>query len=160
MPITKIYIFFLLLLPFNVFGQKYITAGGVRMSNEGFGLTVQQRLFEHATIEGIAMTSLTEGSIAGLLELHNNLLFTKSLNTYIGLGPLVGTKYFSDTTYLGADVVLGLEYKILLLPIVVSADIKPTFRFDNSDWFNLGVGISMRYVFIKDKKKLTNFRNR
>lgn len=129
-------------------------SGGVRFSNEGFGLTLQQQVFEHTTVEGIAMANFKEISVSGLIEKHNNLLFTKSLNTYAGIGPVFGKYFAADSGYIGCDVVFGLEYKVLLLPIVISADIKPRFKLEQDDWFHVGAGISMRYVFIKEKKKL------
>ena len=139
-----------------LYPQKYITAGGVRFSNEGFGLTLQQHIFEHTTVEGIAMANFNEVSVAGLIEKHNNLLFSKSLNTYAGIGPVFGKYYASDSGYIGCDVIFGLEYKVLLLPIVISADIKPRFKLEQDYWFRFGAGISFRYVFIKEKKTLFN----
>ena len=64
--------------------QKYITAAGVRFSNEGFGLSLQQRIFEHTTIEAIGQINFKEVSATAMIEHHNNLLFTKSLNMYGG----------------------------------------------------------------------------
>jgi len=154
MQINKRLLLIIALLPISLFGQKYITAGGVRMSNEGFGLTLQQQILEHVTFEGIGMINLSEISVSGMLQYHNNVLFGKSLNTYIGGGPVYGRYYQADSAYFGADVIFGLEYKVLLLPIVVSADIKPRLKLEQTDWFNLGLGISFRYVFIKQKRKL------
>jgi hypothetical protein len=154
MQTNKLYALIFCLLPLGVFGQKYITSGGVRMSNEGVGLSLQQLVLEHVTFEGIGMVNLNEASVSGLLEYHNNVLFGKGLNTYIGGGPVYGRYYNADSAYFGADVILGLEYKVLLLPIVVSADIKPRLRLEQTDWFNVGLGISFRYIFIKQKRKL------
>jgi hypothetical protein len=145
-----------LLLPLSLMGQKYITAAGIRMSNEGAGLSIQQRVLEHTTVEAIGMINLNEATFSGLLEYHNNLLFSKSLNTYIGAGPVYGKYYNADSAYLGADVILGLEYKILLMPMVISLDLKPRMKLEQDDWFNLGTAITIRYVFIKEKRKLFN----
>ncbi len=151
---NKIVIALLICLPFTAYSQKYVTAGGIRMSKEGIGLSLQQKVFDHTTVEGIVLFNLNETSVGGLLEYHNNLLFTKSLNTYIGAGPVYGKFYNADSSYWGANVVFGLEYKVLLLPFVVSADIKPTVKPGQDDWFNIGMGITFRYVLIKEKRKL------
>ncbi len=133
--------------------QKYITAGGVRFSNEGFGLSLQQRIFEHTTIEVIGQVNFKEASATAMIEHHNNLLFTKSLNMYGGIGPSYGKYLLSDSSYLGCNLVFGVEYKVLLLPLVISADLKPAFKLQEDDWFHLGIGFSFRYVLIKQKKK-------
>ncbi|MBK8343906.1 MAG: hypothetical protein IPL12_11685 [Bacteroidetes bacterium] len=106
---NKIVIALLICLPFTAYSQKYVTAGGIRMSKEGIGLSLQQKVFDHTTVEGIVLFNLNETSVGGLLEYHNNLLFTKSLNTYIGAGPVYGKFYNADSSYWGANVVFGLE---------------------------------------------------
>ena len=132
--------------------QKYITAAAVRFSNEGFGLSLQQRIFEHTTIEAIGQINFKEVSATAMIEHHNNLLFTKSLNMYGGIGPSVGKYLLSDSSYVGCNLVFGVEYKVLLLPLVISADLKPAFKLQEDDWFHLGIGFSFRYVLVKQKK--------
>ena len=131
--------------------QKYITAAGVRFSNEGFGLSLQQRIFEHTTIEAIGQINFKEVSATAMIEHHNNLLFTKSLNMYGGIGPSVGKYLLSDSSYVGCNLVFGVEYKVLLLPLVISADLKPAFKLQEDDWFHLRIGFSFRYVLLKQK---------
>ena len=105
--------------------------------------------------QGNQFSSYSANSVTiNQIEYHNNLLFTKSLNTYIGAGPVYGKFYNADSSYWGANVVFGLEYKVLLLPFVVSADLKPTVKPGQDDWFDIGMGITFRYVFIKEKRKL------
>lgn len=152
---------FVCVLP--AYNQKYVTAGGLRFSNEGFGLSLQQKIFEHTTIEVIALGNFTEVSISGLIEKHNNLLFSKNLNVYMGVGPVFGNYLNDESTksnYIGSDVIVGLEYKILFLPIVVSADVKPRFKLEQDDWINFATGISFRYVFIKEKRTLFKEKGR
>ena len=62
------------IIPAQLQAQKYITAAGVRFSNEGFGLSLQQRIFEHTTIEAIGQINFKEVSAtAGLnrVEIDN-----------------------------------------------------------------------------------------
>ncbi len=142
------------IITLQLHAQKYITAGGVRFSNEGFGLTVQQRIFEFTTLEMIGQINFKEVSATAMIEQHNNLLFSKSLNMYGGIGPSFGKYLLSDSSYLGCNLVFGVEYKVLLLPLVISADLKPAFKLQEDDWFHLGLGFSFRYVLIKQKRKL------
>ncbi|MBC8172803.1 MAG: hypothetical protein H7X71_02760 [Chitinophagales bacterium] len=135
-----------------VFSQKYITAGGLRMSKNEVGLTVQQHIFETVTVEALAMFNIEEYYFSAMLEKHDKILWGEGFNSYFGAGPRYG-KYITDSTYFGADFVFGAEYKMLLFPVVLSADIKPGFRFEQDNWFELGVGVSIRYILIKEKKK-------
>lgn len=139
------------LISASSFAQKYITAGGIRLSNQGLGVTLQQRVTELTTIEGIAMVNFNEYSAAALFEQHHKILYQKRLNIYMGLGPQIGS-YYRDSSYFGLTGLLGLEYKSFLFPIVLSADIKPLFRLDQQNWFSVGFGFSIRYVLIKDKR--------
>lgn len=136
----------------SVYPQKYITAGGLRISKNELGISLQQKLLEHTTLEILAVTNLEEYYITVMPEFHNNILWGDGFNTYWGAGPRFGVQEY-DSTYFGGDIVFGLEYKMLLFPIVFSADIKPGFRFQQDNWFELGAGISFRYIFIKEKKK-------
>ncbi len=147
-----LFLFFTFLIT-QTHAQRYVTAGGVRFSNEGFGLTVQQKLFDHTSIEGIGQINFNEASFTAMIEHHNNILFTKSFNVYAGIGPSIGTYLLSDSSYVGFNIILGAEYKVLLLPILISADIKPAFKLQEEDWFHMSLGLSFRYVFIKEKRK-------
>lgn len=136
--------------------QKYITAAGIRMGNEGIGISLQQRLFDHTTVEAIAEMNLKNYWVTGMIEQHNNILFSKSFNAYAGIGPSFGKDYFTDSVWVGGNFIFGVEYKVLLLPFVISADLKPSFRFGQEDAFDLGVGFSVRYVLFKDKTSIFN----
>ena len=82
-----IIVFFLLLATsFSAFSQLYTTAAGIRMGTD-WGFTVQQRVLDKVTIEGIVQSSLQreEVLVTGLVERHYPLL-TKGLNIYMGAG--------------------------------------------------------------------------
>ncbi|MBC8047475.1 MAG: hypothetical protein H7Y00_11820 [Fimbriimonadaceae bacterium] len=134
-----------------LYAQKYITAGGVRMSKNEVGLTLQQHIVETVTLEGLAIVNANEYYFSALIEKHNKILWGEGFNSYFGAGPRYGV-YRNDTAYYGADFIFGVEYKMLLFPVVLSADIKPGFRIEQDKWFELGVGVSFRYIFNKEKR--------
>lgn len=121
------------------------------MSRNEAGASLQQKVLPHATVECIGAFNLREYYFSALLEKHDNILWGDGFNSYYGAGPRFG--HIGDSSYAGADVIIGIEYKILLLPIVFSADVKPGFRLHQDNWFELGVGVSFRYILIKEKRK-------
>lgn len=142
----------------KIFAQKYITAGGIRMSKNEVGVSLQQKILEHTTLEGLAIFNFNEYYVTVMAEKHQPILWGDGFNSYFGAGPRLGSIQ-SDSMYFGADVVFGVEYKMLLFPVVLSADIKPGFRLQQENWFELGVGISFRYIFIKEQKKKLFHKN-
>ncbi|WP_187261171.1 hypothetical protein [Pontibacter beigongshangensis] len=131
--------------------QVYRTAAGIRLDGERLGLTVQQRVFEKSTIEGIFAVGTRDVSATGLYEWHRPIL-GRRLNYYVGAGGHIG--HLKDHgTFTGLDAILGVEYKVNGLPILLSADIKPAFHINHEDWVALSTGISIRYVILPEKKK-------
>jgi hypothetical protein len=131
--------------------QKYRTAIGPRFESDRLGLSVQQKLHEKGTIEGIIAVGSNEYSGTALYEWHFPLL-GKRFNYYAGAGAHIGNLKDSGV-FTGADAILGIEYKVNGLPILLSADLKPAFHVNHTDWLNLSSGVSVRYVIIKEKKE-------
>ena len=152
------------LLPIiSLFSQKYNTAAGIRIGS-GIGLTVQQRLWDNYTLEGIAQKNLfRDGThVTALFEQHNKLLF-KGLNFYIGAGPHFGfynnatvqTKINGETELVknafGISAIAGLELR--LKNIVLSYDFQPGVNIrGGTNVFSTQTGLSARYILIKSKK--------
>ncbi len=148
--------FFLLILLFVttsqiVVAQKYRTAVGPRFESNKIGLSVQQKVHERGTIEGIASLGEREYSGTLLYEWHFPLLGER-FNYYLGAGAHVGNLK-DQGVFTGADAILGIEYKVNGLPFLLSADIKPAFHISHEDWVGLSSGVSIRYVIVKEKKK-------
>lgn len=138
--------------------QKYTTAGGVRFETDRLGFTVQQRILEHTTLEAIAMGS--ERQISGhLLAQQHFPLLGKRLNLYIGAGVHYGN-HKDNGTYYGPDLITGIEYKVNALPFLLSFDFKPSIHLNYEDWLTPSTAFSLRYVFVKDKKKKDGFFKR
>ncbi|RYU80131.1 hypothetical protein [Hymenobacter persicinus] len=130
--------------------QKYRTAVGLRLGKDNYGLTVQQKIFEKTTLEGLALVAPREVSGTVLAERHFGIL-GPSLNYYFGLGGHVGNN--KDTgAFGGFDGLAGLEYKTAFFPFVLSFDVKPTVEINSADWARFPAAFSLRYVLIKEKK--------
>ena len=143
------------LLAWPAAAQKYRTAAGLRSGGGSYGLTIQQVFLPKATLEGLAMSSSRERSVTLLAQRHYGIL-GPSLNYYFGVGGHYGKQYDelkNGTQFWGFDGVAGIEYKIALLPVVISFDFKPTIEYGLPDLHRFPTAFSIRYVFIKKKKE-------
>ena len=137
------------LLPAPAHAQKYRTAAGLRLGAGNYGLTIQQKLLERTTLEGLGLVGNREVSGGLLLEQHFRIL-GPSLNYYFGAGGHVGS-HKDDGVFSGLDAIAGVEYKIPITRLVLSADFKPSVEFGAGDWARFPTAISVRYIFIKDR---------
>ena len=129
--------------------QKYRTAAGMRLSPGLYGLTVQQKFLPKATLEGLALAGPREITGTVLAERQFGIL-GPSLNYYIGAGGHVGNN--KDTgAFGGVDAIVGVEYKIALSRLVISADFKPSVEFNSDDWARFPTAFSLRYILVKEK---------
>lgn len=132
--------------------QKYHTAAGLRLGKNNYGLTVQQKIFEKTTLEGLALVGSREVSATVLAERHFGIL-GPSLNYYFGAGGHLGRN--KDTGGFGGfDALAGVEYKVAFVPLVLSLDFKPTVEINSDDWARFPTAFSVRYVIIKDKSSI------
>ncbi len=155
-------------IPFsNLFAQGYNTALGVRLGNgddyRSGGITLQQRIFNKFTIEGIAQTDFTHNhTFHAMIQMHQNII-TRNLNFYFGAGIMGGveennivstlngnkiTTTIYDNKTFGADLIAGLELTISRFNI--SIDYKPNFNFTGRDnWYQGQIGLSVRAIVFK-----------
>jgi len=129
--------------------QRYKTAAGIRIGSEDFGFSVQQKILEKTTVEGMLMFSPDEVTATVLGERHFPMLGQR-LNYYVGGGVHGGHLKDYGTIY-GLDAIGGIEYKVNGLPILISGDIKPALHLRHEDWLGFGGGFSIRYVLIEEK---------
>ena len=134
--------------------QKYITAAGVRLGGGSYGLTVQQLVARRVTVEGIAGLGEREYSGTVLGEYHFGIL-GPSLNYYVGAGGHLGHQKETGS-FRGLDGLMGVEYKVAFLPVVLSFDFKPTIEFGGDDYAHFPTAFSIRYVLIKRKINLSD----
>lgn len=75
--------------------QKYITAGGARLG-EDIGISIQQRIAKHLTIEGVLNSSYRNDDLGLKLMLEQHYpLITRRFNVYYGAG--VHWNYIGDS---------------------------------------------------------------
>jgi hypothetical protein len=139
----------LLGLVYSASAQKYDTALGARLGGGNYGITLQQRVASRITIEGIAGLREREYSGTVLGEYHFGIL-GPSLNYYFGAGGHLG--HNKDTGGFGGfDGLVGVEYKVAFLPVVLSFDFKPSIEVNSDDYARFPTAFSIRYVLIKRK---------
>ncbi|MBC3540742.1 hypothetical protein ACFSC6_12700 [Rufibacter sediminis] len=129
--------------------QRYKTAAGVRIGNDEFGGTIQQKILEKTTLEGMVTAGTRQVTATLLAEQHFPVLGQR-FNYYMGGGVHGGHLKDYGTIY-GFDVIGGLEYKVNGLPFLLSADLKPAIHLRHEDWLSFGGAFSIRYVLIKEK---------
>lgn len=138
--------------------QSYVTAGGMRLGTD-WGLTLQQRIAEHTTIEGILQKSFQrdEVMVTGLVERHYKLLFN-GLNLYMGAGLHKGWNNQPSTMEnpegfknpFGITGIGGLELSIARLNL--SYDFKPAINLVGGEQtVYVQTGLSLRYIFYSNR---------
>lgn len=140
----------LLILSCHASAQKYRTAAGIRFNDGSYGLTVQQVFLPKATLEGLALVAPREWSATVLAERHFGIL-GPSLNYYFGAGAHLG-RHKDDGPFYGFDAIIGTEYKIAFIPLVISFDFKPSLEYQSADWARFPSGFSLRYIIVKKRK--------
>ena len=132
-----------------VYAQNYNTALGLRVSN-GIGITVQQRVADKVTVEGIAFATVGRTYLGVLGEYHGKLI-RKGFNWYTGAGVHTGTQGNAAVNPKGMLFIAGLEMKIKR--IVISADVMPMANFvGGTNTFEFNPGFSARYILIERPK--------
>lgn len=137
------------------FAQRYNTALGARIDRSMLGITVKQRVFKTVAVEGI-LAGNTEAMIGTVLLEKHYPIAGRGLSAYMGGGAHLGGAE-SGGMILGPDLILGAEFKLPFMPLLISADLKPAYHFrtvSNEDTdisrINFSTAISLRYVIGKE----------
>lgn len=138
----------------SMHAQDYNWAVGVRGGGMASGLTVKKVLSDANAFEvNVNYWYNNGGIIAGMYEWSTPVI-AEGFNLYYGVGAHIGSglnkKSDSDvaTFKIGADAVVGLEYKIPAAPIAISLDYRPFLNVIDS--FDLGlydVGLGLKFCF-------------
>ena len=160
----------------QVSAQRYGTAFGVRLANSDInrtvGLSLQQRVMEKVTLEGILQTDFSRNTTLSVLAEKHHPIISKRFNYYYGGGLSFGkeesfvknpsTKEIIHTygnTTAGVDFIAGIE--MTLANAVISLDYKPNINLTGREEFYRGqVGISARTVLVKSKEQKKKQRQR
>lgn len=150
-----ILVMFWMLAAASASAQKYRTAIGARVDRNAFGISLQQKIMERNTLEGILTLGSREVAGTALFEHHFPLL-GKGFNYYLGAGAHAGNLK-DHGAFFGGDVILGTELKLPVFPLLLSFDIKPAVHVNHEDWFDFASGFSLRYILVKEKKEKKKF---
>jgi hypothetical protein len=134
--------------------QAYKTALGVRLSTAGAAVNNSVSL-KHFIKERVALEALVTISdrpaVGVLFEVHNPIASAEGLQWFWGAGGYVGfnaQKDIANRQLLGAQGVVGLDYKFTNLPLNLSIDWKPELNIvDNINFEPSAIGLTMRFTF-------------
>ena len=130
----------LLVSTLAVSAQEYNWAVGVR-AGAFSGLTVKQNKGANALEFGASWDMNTYLNVDAVY-LWQQPVITDGFNLYYGVGPYVGL--WDNNFALGAEGVVGLEYKIPEVPLAFSLDYRPGINVlpaVNPNFVNFGFGI-------------------
>ncbi|MFL5787035.1 MAG: hypothetical protein ACJ748_03200 [Flavisolibacter sp.] len=132
-------------------GESYTHAVGVKIFDGG-GISYKQFLNGNNAAEVIGYFYTKGFRLAALYEVHNDIQGIGGLKWYYGGGAHIGFynsfNGHSRSTVLGADGVIGIDYKFNSSPINISLDWQPSFEFGSGFGFNGSWGgLGIRYTF-------------
>jgi hypothetical protein len=142
-------------------GQDYKTALGIRLSSSAPAInnSVSFKYFMNPklAVEGL-FTFDKKAAIGGLLEVHNAMPSTEGLKWFYGAGAYLGfdsDKTHTDRALMGAQGIIGLDYKFANLPLNLSLDWKPELNIiDNINFEPAAIGFTIRFTFGKSQSQV------
>ena len=134
--------------------QDYKTALGLRLSSSGPAVnnSVSFKYFMNPklAVEGL-FTFDKRAAIGALLEVHNDIPSTEGLKWFYGAGAYIGfdsDKTHTDRALMGAQGIVGLDYKFANLPLNLSLDWKPELNLTPRVYFEPeAIDFSARFTF-------------
>jgi hypothetical protein len=127
--------------------QTYRTALGLRVGSE-FGFTVQQKLWDNGTIEGILTSNKDRWQSQAIVEYHRAII-GRRINSYFGVGPHYG-EVKSGGSYAGVTPIFGFE--VTMFGLNFSYDYKPSLNvFHGENFLYHDHGLSVRVILLQQK---------
>lgn len=156
---NKSILFFLaiiLLASTQINAQDYKTAIGIRLSSRGpavnNSVSIKHFINPKLAVEGL-FTFDNKAAIGALLEVHNDIPSTEGLNWFYGAGAYLGfdsDKSSSNRALMGAQGIVGLDYKFANIPLNLAIDWKPELNIiDNINFEPAAIGFTVRFTFGK-----------
>lgn len=142
--------------------QSNQTEIGIRFGGYENGLDLKYFTNSSTALEGILGFRPGVVVLTGLYEKQQMAFSEPSLSWYYGVGAHIGgvgrdvyydrytgNKYYyaNNGLLLGADAILGLEWKIPNIPFSLSGDLHPRLELARGPYLDLEPGISIRFVF-------------
>jgi len=162
---TLLFLSIVTIFSISLKAQEYKTAVGIRLGPSSpaisGGFTIKHFLDEKHAVEGIVGINGGIG-VCALYEWHLPIATVEHLQWYAGAGGYAAyrnntvfvmgeessTSYKSNTSYVGAAGIVGVDYKFQDIPLNISIDWKPELNFIESVGFEAsGVGFSARFTF-------------
>jgi len=160
MSIRNTCIFTLLILLFSheMRAQAYRTTGGIRLGNY-LGLTVNQRVLDKTSLEGIVSSNLDQDGRAHLLVRQHSSVIFRRVNLYAGVGPNISWYEQEDKRW-GVTGVAGFE--LTFFRFNVSFDYMPVYQqgVENTTQLRHTSALSIRYVIAKSSNQKIRKRKR
>jgi hypothetical protein len=136
--------------------QNYKNALGIRLSS-GDATVNNSVSFKHFLNDKAALEALItfdkKAAIGGLYEIHTPIANTDGLQWFYGGGAYISfdsDKNNPSRNLLGAQGVVGLDYKFSGIPLNLSLDWKPELNIiDNINFEPAAIGFSIRFTFGK-----------
>lgn len=142
-------------LSLSGFGQPYKTAAGIQFTNDNVGLSVQQKVAERYSVEGVAgkkaadwtpTKALNTSTMLSATVRRHKYLKGRAFNGYVGVGGQKELGKNAGDGY-GVNGVIGLEGTIFYLN--TSVDYRPIVTFQNQQRDYHGqLTLSLRYVLM------------
>lgn len=138
----------LLVSALSINAQDYNWAVGVRGGGANAGITVKNNMGVNAIEFGIDFGWTKNGRLQALYEWQTPV--ANGLNFYYGLGAYIGAFDYTERAKigLGAEGVVGLEYKIPGVPIAFSLDYRPSVSVLAEIGFGYSdIGFGVKFCF-------------
>ena len=135
----------------RVNAQDYDWALGVRLGDNMSGFSAKKSITTSSKIEGVIAFPYSQGiNIMGLYQKYMPVI-DNGFHFYYGFGAHIGNERYRkhgechSGASLGADGVVGLEYKLFEVPLAFSIDYKPALNLVGHNTLNLaGFALSIR----------------
>ncbi|GAB2984926.1 hypothetical protein GCM10027049_23950 [Mucilaginibacter puniceus] len=142
--------------------NSYQIAVGLKFGGYENGISGKYFFQENTALEAIIGFRNNHGVVlTGLYEIHQEAFNVPALKFYYGFGAHIGgvgsgtyrrfngdtQVYTKNQILLGADGVIGLEYKIPNAPIAVSLDLNPRIELATGPFMDIAPGLGIKYTF-------------
>ncbi|WP_295652380.1 hypothetical protein [uncultured Mucilaginibacter sp.] len=140
--------------------QDYQTAIGAKFGGYENGISIKYFTQKDISLEGVLGFRSHGIVLTGLYEKNQEAFGVSDLKLYYGIGAHLGSingeyqtysggnqNFNSNTLLLGADAVLGLEYRIPNAPLAISLDLNPRLELATGPFFDLAPAVGLKYIF-------------
>ena len=141
--------------------DDYQIAAGLKFGGYENGISGKYFMNNSTALEAILGFRQKGLVITGLYEIHQVAFNVPALKFYYGFGAHIGAigsgtykrfngdtqVYANNQVLLGADGVIGLEYKIPDAPIAISLDLNPRIELATGPFVDIAPGLGIKYTF-------------